>query len=95
MTRDLTLEGQAQHVLNEMWSAKLIPFALNVGKITKDRDEYTIHFYDSRIRMAHVLLTKGCSFSDMVRSAIVDSVSKMSRPLTKSPNPGPRVTKRL
>jgi hypothetical protein len=95
MTRDLTLEGQAQEVLNEMWAEKLIPFALNVGKITKASDEYTIHFYDSRIRTAHIPLNRGGSFSGMVRSAVVDRVAKMSGPLKKLPNPGSRITKRL
>ena len=59
MPRDpLTLEAEAQQVLDELWSEKLIPFVLTVGKITKAPSEYTIHFYDSPIRTARVLLTK-------------------------------------
>ncbi len=85
MPRDLTLETQVQQVLNEMWSEKLIPFALNVGKITKAPDEYTIHFYDSRITTAHVPLTKGDSLRALVRSAVLARVAKMSGPLKKSP----------
>jgi hypothetical protein len=83
MARDLTLEAQVQQVLNEMWSERLIPFALNVGKITKASDEYTIHFFDSRITTAHVPLTKGISLSDMVRSAVLDRVAEMSGPLKR------------
>jgi len=77
----LTLESEAQQVLDELWSEKLIPFALNVGKITRAIGEFTIHFHDSRIAMARVPLTKGDSFRDMVRSAVLDRVAKMSGPL--------------
>ena len=87
MPRDpLTLEAEAQQVLDELWSEKLIPFTLNVGKITKAAAEYTIHFYDSRIRTALVPLTEGHSFRDMVRSAVLERVAKISGPLKKSPN---------
>jgi hypothetical protein len=79
----LSLEAEAQQVLDELWSEKLIPFKLNVGKITKASAEYTIHFYDSRIRTANVPLTKGHSFREMVRSAVLDRVAKMSGPLKK------------
>jgi hypothetical protein len=90
MTRDLTLEAQVQEVLNEMWSEKVIPFALHVGKITKAADEYTIHFYDSRITTTHVPLIEGQSLRDMVRSAVLDRVTKISGPLKKSPKKGLR-----
>ena len=79
----LTIEEEAQQVLDELWREKLIPFALNVGKITKDVDEYTIHFYDSRIRTASVPITEGHSFQDLVRSAVLARVAKMSGPLKK------------
>jgi len=81
----LTLEAEAQQVLDELWTEKLIPFALTVGKITKAPAEYTLHFYDSRIRTARVPLTKGHSFRDMVRSAVLARVAKMSGPLKKDP----------
>jgi hypothetical protein len=85
MPRDpLTLEAEAQQVLDELWKEKLIPFALNVGKITKASAEYTIHFHDSRIRTASVPLTRDLSFRDMVRSAVLDRVAKMSGPLLKN-----------
>jgi hypothetical protein len=79
----LTLEAEAQQVLDELWSEKLIPFVLTVGKIAKAPSEYTIHFYDSRLRTARVLLTKGHSFREMVRSAVLERVAKMSGPLKK------------
>jgi hypothetical protein len=58
----LTLESEAQQVLDELWSEKLIPFALQVGEITRSIGEFTIHFHDSRINMARVPLSKGDSF---------------------------------
>jgi len=55
----LSIEAEAQQVPDELWSEELIPFSLNVGKITKAAAEYTMHFYDSRIRTARVPLTEG------------------------------------
>lgn len=81
MPRDLSIEAEAQEVLDELWSEKLIPFELNIGKITKGIGEYTILFYDSRIHSAKVPLTKGLSFRDMVRSAVLARVDHMSGPL--------------
>ncbi|HEY8188991.1 MAG TPA: hypothetical protein VIF64_23195 [Pyrinomonadaceae bacterium] len=84
MPRDpITLEAEAQQVLDELWTEKLIPFALNVGKITKEPSEYTIHFYDSRIRTASVPVTEGKSFKDQVRVAVLDRVERISGPLKK------------
>jgi hypothetical protein len=77
----LTIEAEAQQVLDELLREELIPFALRVGKLTKASGEYTIHFHDSRIRTASVPLTKGQSFRDMVRSAVLARVEKMSGPL--------------
>ncbi len=77
----LTIEAEAQQVLDELLTEKLIPFALNVGKITKGIGEYTIYFYDSRMHSARVPLTKGHSFRDLVRSAVLARVEKMSGPL--------------
>ena len=50
----LTLEAEAQQVLDQLWEEKLIPFALHVGKISKAADRYTLHFYDSRMRTASI-----------------------------------------
>ena len=81
----LTLEAEAQQVLDELWGEKAIPFELNVGKLTKGVGEHTIHFHDSRIRTARVPLTKGKSFRDMVREAVLARVAQMSGPLTANP----------
>ncbi len=79
----LSIESEAQQVLEELWSEKLTPFPLNVGKITKAPGVYTIHFHDSRIRTALVPLLKGHSFRDMVRSAVLARVAEFSGPLKK------------
>jgi len=83
MPRDpLPIEAEAQQVLDELWSEKLIPFALNVGKITKAPGEYTIHFFGSRIHSAVVPLRKGHSFRKLVWSAVLAQVArKPSGPL--------------
>ena len=82
----LTLEAEAQQVLDELWAAKLIPFKLNVGKLSKGIGEHTIHFHDSRIRTARIPLTDGQSFRALVRVAVLAGVAQMSRPLkTNSP----------
>ena len=77
MTQDLTLEGQVQRILNELVTEGLIPFALNVGKVTKETDEYHIHFYDSGIHRAIVPLLDGHPLDDLVRSAVLARVGKM------------------
>jgi hypothetical protein len=77
----LTLEAEAQQVLNELWQEKLTPFKLNVGKLTKGIGEYTIHFHDSRMRKACIPLTEGKSFRDMIREAVLARVAKLSGPL--------------
>jgi hypothetical protein len=79
----VTFETQAQQVLDELLSENAIPFALSVGKITKASGAYTIHFYDSRIHSATVPHTKGDSFADEVRRAVLARTAKLSGPLQK------------
>jgi len=81
-------KAEAQQALDELWSEKLIPFQLNVGKITKDQDEYAIHFYDRRMRIAPVPVIDGHLFKEMVRAAVLDRVAKMSGPLRNSAKKG-------
>lgn len=72
----------AQNALDELWNEQMIPFPLTIGKITQDPDAYTIHFHDSRIHTASVPMNRGVLFSrDLVRSAVLDRVAKMSGPL--------------
>lgn len=76
-------EAIAQNALDELWNEELIPFALSIGKITQASDQYTIHFHDSRIHTAFVPIIEGVPFSkEIVRSAVLDRVAKMSGPLS-------------
>jgi hypothetical protein len=76
MAFDLTLEGQVQRILNNLLTEGLLPFKLNVGKITKENDAYHIYFYDSRIDTAVVTLVDGLPLDDLIRSAVLASVRR-------------------
>ena len=75
MLEELTVE--AQGVLDEMWDEEVIPFKLNAAMITEGIGEYTIHFHNRRIGIAHVPLSKGVSFKDAVRNAVLERVAKL------------------
>jgi hypothetical protein len=81
----LTIKTEAQQVLDELWSEKLIPFSLTIGKITKSLEAYTLHFYDSRMSTALIPSTERHLFREMVRSAVLARVGKISGPLTGWP----------
>jgi hypothetical protein len=74
-------KAKAQKVLVALWNEQLIPFELTVGKLTKSGEEYTIHFHDSRIRTAKILVPNDRHFADLVRAAVLDRVGRMSGPL--------------
>jgi len=88
VSAQLTLEEEAQQVLDELLSEEALPFPLRVGKIVKGSGAYTIHFYDSRIRTVQIDLTPGFSFRDMVRTSVLERVSRMSGPLAQSRRKG-------
>lgn len=71
----LPIEAEAQQVLDELLSEKLIPFAMKVVKISKAPGEYTIHLSGRRIRTIRIALTSG-SFRDLVRSAVLARVTR-------------------
>jgi hypothetical protein len=75
---------EVQQVLDELWSEKLLPFKLTVGKLTRNSSEYMILFHDSRMHSALVPLAGG-SLSDRVRLAVLDRVRHLSGPLTDIP----------
>ena len=81
----LSIEAEAQQVLDELWNEKLIPFPLSVGRVIKVADEYTIHFHDARMRTAHIQSAQDHSFKDAVRAAVLERVSKLSGPLKDWP----------
>jgi hypothetical protein len=76
-----SIETEVQQVLDELWNEEEIPFALSVGKVTKDSTEYIIHFHDARMRTVCVPLGDDHSFRDLVRTAVLARVAKMSGPL--------------
>ena len=83
MTLD-PLKLEAQQALDEMWLEKLVPFKLTVGKIVaEDSSEYTLHFFDSRLRSVSVSCSADQSFKDQVRAAVKKRVAKLSGPLGK------------
>jgi hypothetical protein len=81
----LTAIIEAKQVLDELWSEKLIPFALSVGKIEETPGEYTIYFHDSRMHSVCIPIIEGDSFKDTVRSAVLARVSEISGPFKKPP----------
>jgi len=83
MTLD-PLKLEAQQALNELWKEQLVPFKLTVGKIVAvDSSEYTLHFFDSRLRSVSVPWQAGQSFKDQVRAAVKERVARLSGPLGK------------
>jgi hypothetical protein len=76
-----SIEAEVQQVLDELWDEMEIPFALSVGKVTKDSTEYTIHFHDARMRTVCVPLGDDHSFRDLVRTAVLVRVAKIGGPL--------------
>ena len=78
------LKLEAQQTLDELWEEKLVPFKLTVGKIVaEDSSQYTLHFFDSRLRSVSVPWQAGQSFKDQVRAAVKERVGRMSGPLGK------------
>jgi hypothetical protein len=66
-----------QHTLDDLFGSKLIPFKLVARKITEEYlGEFTIHFYDSRLRSVLVRAFKGDSFAPQVRAAVLTSWRK-------------------
>lgn len=78
------LKLEAQQALDELWKEKLVPFKLTVGKIVaEDSSQYTLHFFDSRLRSVSVSWEAGQSFKDKVRAVVKERVARMSGPLGK------------
>jgi len=76
-------QADAQQVLDDLTSERLIPFKLVAHKVTQEnRTELRIHFYDSRLHSVIVEGGKEISIKDQVRAAVLLRVSKFSKPLT-------------
>ena len=73
-----SLNLAAQEAVDELMNEHLLPFKLNVGKLTAEgASQYTVHFYDSRLYAVTVTWNEGQSFKDLVRAAVLDRASRM------------------
>ena len=83
MTTDqLNLEAQA--TLDELMQEHKLPFKLEAREIaSKVPLQYTIHFFDSRLRSITVTWEECQSFKEIVREAVLDRVSRLSGPLNR------------
>jgi hypothetical protein len=79
-------QSEAQQVLDELWSEELLPFSLTAEKVSRDLDEFTIHFFDSRIRSVDVPHLADEPFKTSVRTAVLARVARMSGPLPHIPS---------
>ena len=74
-------QADAQQVLDDLLSQRLIPFSLVAHKVTEEsRTEFRIHFYDSRLHSVIVDVGKNISIKDQVRAAVLLRVAKINRP---------------
>lgn len=74
---------EAQSVLDDLWTEKLIPFQLTAHKVELlGLEEYIVRFYDSRLRSVDVSWKQPVSFKNAVRVAIMARVARLSGPLS-------------
>jgi hypothetical protein len=70
---------RVQETLDELFSERLIPFALTAHKVNADGPgEYVVPFYDSRIHSFSFSWSADGSFKEIVRAAVLDRVNRMS-----------------
>jgi hypothetical protein len=73
---------RVQEILDELFSAHLIPFELTAYEVNADGPgQYEVPFYDSRLRSIRFSWKNGESFTDVVRTAILTRLKRMSGPL--------------
>ena len=73
--------AQVQQVLDELLSEKLIPFALTAyGVEIKGQGEYVVPFKDSRIHSCRLFWKESENFKEVVRTAVLERVSRMDGP---------------
>ena len=71
----------AQQTLDELFAERLIPFALSARVVDSlGLEEYIVRFQDARLNSVDVSCPEGQSFKDMVRTAVLDRVSRMGYP---------------
>lgn len=85
MTTIDAMKVGAQQTLDELFAARLIPFALSARVVESlGFEEYIVRFHDARLYAVDVSCPEGRSFKAMVRAAVLDRVSRLSYPRTKS-----------
>jgi hypothetical protein len=90
MVEDMKPENErlrlgAQQTLDELLNEDLIPFKLYARVVEAiGPGEYIVRFHDSRLRSVDVSWQVGESFKALVRTAILDRLSRMSRSMWNS-----------
>ncbi len=73
-----SMTGSVQETLDELFAERLIPFALSARVIDSlGLEEYIVRFQDAPLRSIDVSCSEGQSFTEMVRAAVLDRVSRM------------------
>ena len=74
-------QADSQQALDKLFNDKLIPFKLVAEKVTDERHgEFTVHFYDSRLRSVSIVLKQGASFMDQTRAAVLSRLKNAAHP---------------
>jgi hypothetical protein len=69
---------EAEQVLYNLWSEKLLPFKLSARKVESTGvNGYLVRFYDSRFHSIDVSLSEGESFRETFTTAVLHHVSVM------------------
>ncbi|MEA2206884.1 MAG: hypothetical protein QOE77_3660 [Blastocatellia bacterium] len=71
-------QADSQQALDNLFNDKLIPFKLIAEKVTDERfGEFTVHFYDSRLRSVSIVLKQGASFMDQTRAEVLSRLKNV------------------
>lgn len=69
---------EAQQVLDELFSERLIPFKLSAHIVEAiGSGEYIVRFNDSRLRSVDLSWQEGQSFKDVFRTAVVERMKRL------------------
>jgi tRNA A-37 threonylcarbamoyl transferase component Bud32 len=80
---------EAQQALDELFSEHLLPFELTAHKLESiGSGEYIVRFHDSRLTSIDVSWVQGQSFKDVVRTAVLARVGRMSGRLKRTAKRG-------
>ena len=80
-------KAEAQQVLDELFSEKLLPFKLSAREIKSvGAAEYLVYFHDSRLHSVDVSCREDRPFRDEFRAAILGRAGRVSGRLPKKPD---------